>query len=228
MANGRNYNDIVPKTRDYVEEGAKKKKNYDDIVPKTRNYVLEQWKKQQPKKNYNDIVPRTRSYIPKPPIDNPFYRNPIYDPSKPDEIIPAPLNPVSPEQAERIEQNLYNRDQEMLSDILDQPDTRTSPDDPEEHMERERRKAYAQVQATLASAYDLGQMNSDQRALLEEVVTDGLAEGYSLEEIMAEMERPDNAAYLGLVPSQPTPSTFDRLRKGAAEDALFRAEQDME
>ena len=141
MANDKNYNDIVPKTRDYVEEGTKKKrhygekkKNYGDIVPKTRHYGSEQREKQPRKKNYNDTVPRTRSYIPKPPIDNPFYRNPIYDPSKPDEIIPAPLNPVSPEQAERIEQNLYNRDQEMLSDILDQPDTRTSPDDPEEHM----------------------------------------------------------------------------------------------
>tara|TARA_R110000824_G_scaffold44478_2_gene129415 strand:- start:7080 stop:7658 length:579 start_codon:yes stop_codon:yes gene_type:complete len=104
------------------------------------------------------------------------------------------------------------------------PDVRESPVDIRGHQRREAQKAYAQVHDTLAATYDLDQMNSDQRALFEGAISDGLAEGRSLEEIMAEMERTDTAAYLGLARRQPTPDTFEQLRKGAAEDALFRAE----
>ena len=76
MADEKKKNYYVPKAKkDYVLEQWEKqqpKKNYNDIVPKTRNYVEEE---PEEKKNYDDIVPKTRSYLGeafKRSIDNPY------------------------------------------------------------------------------------------------------------------------------------------------------------
>ena len=220
MANGRNYSDIVPKTRDYVEEGTKEKKNYNDIVPKTRNYVEERTKK----KNYGDIVPRTRSYIPKPPVDNPFYKPPIYDPSKPGEIVPIPPNPISPELAERFEQDSYNEDQEILTDILDQPDTRTSPDDPKEHQQRVEERADADIRrqrqsvyAAIAEDFTVDELNSDMGYGFFDFIRTALEYGYSPEEVIAEIRKPEVYEALGIQPlgysRSKGPDPFQQIRR---------------
>ena len=141
-------------------------------------------------------------------------------------VGPGPTPPQSPpEMLPDVQESPRDLEEGPIQTV---PDIRTSPDDPQEHMERERRKASDKAYKALEEAYDLDQMGSDQRAIFEDFVGSAMSEGRSLEEIMVALDHPDAASYIGISRRQPEPTSLERLRINAAEHATQEAERKSE
>tara|TARA_R100000664_G_scaffold22408_1_gene31871 strand:+ start:4951 stop:5535 length:585 start_codon:yes stop_codon:yes gene_type:complete len=189
----KNYNDIVPKTRNYVEEEPEEKKNYDDIVPKTRSYLGEAFKRS---------------------IDNPYG-------------VVEELESPSNESPRDLEEG----------PIQTVPDIRESPDDPEEHKQHVENKERAALRARADEVMDMLAKNfhfdraggHSDRMTVPSFIQAGLEYGHSPEKLLAEMSKPENVEYFGLVPLSQAersgdPLDFIRMQREAAARTALESE----